>query len=95
MDRDYTVFVHLTREPLMDASSIISQQDRQPYDGAYPTSAWRVGESLAHDFALTVPPDTPSGEYVLRVGLYDLASGHRLPAGAGDHVRLGTITIRP
>lgn len=95
MDQDYTVFAHLTREPLMDASSIVSQQDRQPYDGAYPTSAWRIGESLAHDFALTVLPDTPPGEYVLTVGLYDLASGLRLPVGAGDHVRLGTVTIRP
>jgi hypothetical protein len=47
-----------------------------------------------------VQPDAPSGEYTIEVGLYDAASGQRLPAFdeggqplPGDRVLLGRVTI--
>ncbi|HEX5414199.1 MAG TPA: hypothetical protein VFZ25_00945, partial [Chloroflexota bacterium] len=35
MSKDYTVFVHLTREQEIDASSILAQQDGQPANGNF------------------------------------------------------------
>lgn len=90
---DYTVFVHLTEKELRGPSSIITQQDRQPYDGAFPTSALRPGDLVDHDFRLVIPPGTAPGEYVLRVGLYDLATGRRLLTNENDHVSLGTVVV--
>ena len=40
---DYTVFAHV-----LDADGkLIGQADSQPFDGDYPTSVWRAGETLS------------------------------------------------
>jgi hypothetical protein len=35
----------------------------------------------------------PAGDYTLRVGLYDPASGQRLSVGNGDGLRLQQVTL--
>ncbi len=91
---DYTVFVHL----LTPEGEFVAGQDGQPLDGLYPTSFWDVGETVVdgRSWLATVPP----GEYQLQVGLYQLATGQRLPVSGprselGDRVRLQTITVVP
>jgi hypothetical protein len=48
---------------------------------------------------LALPNDMVPGDYTLIAGLYDAATGQRLPvtgpdgAAAGDFVRLGTVRI--
>ena len=79
VDEDYTVLVHL----LDEESQIVAQRDSQPQSGNYPTSVWDVGEMVKDDYELQVRPDTPPGRYHLEVGLYLLATGHRLPAFDG------------
>jgi len=96
MDRDYTVFTHL-----VDAGGRIwAQHDSQPLGGDYPTSLWSVGEVVADEHILVIGRDAPPGEYRLVVGMYELATGKRLPAFdeggerlPGDAIPLGPVAI--
>lgn len=86
-NRDLTVFVHL-----VDASGkLVAQDDRQPVDGAYPTSIWDAGELVPDRHTLSAPP----GRYTVRVGLYDVQSLQRLPRtdAATDFVDVEQIEI--
>ncbi len=86
---DYTVFIHL-----LDAEgALVAGNDGQPFGGVYPTSFWSPGETLAdaHPWQLNVLP----GTYEIRVGLYQLETGQRLPlATGGDSIAVGQVTVR-
>lgn len=96
MERDYTVFVHLTN----GKGQIVAQQDNQPQGGAYPTSIWDEGEVVKDEYALPLYPDLPPGEYQLRVGMYLLETLERLPLldengqTIGDNIVLGEISLK-
>jgi hypothetical protein len=49
----------------------VAQVDDVPVHNTYPTSRWKTGETLTDVYDLTVPPDTPSGQYRLLVILYE------------------------
>lgn len=89
---DYTVFLHL-RDP---GGTSVAQHDGQPLAGAYPTSRWRPGETVADAVLLDVA-HVPPGRYTLYAGLYDLASGQRLPvaddASGENAIMLGEVTL--
>ncbi len=99
VDAAYTVFVHLVDERL---GQIAAQQDGQPQGGGFPTSEWLARDIIADPHPLALPADLSAGTYVLRVGMYQLESGARLPAvdGAGrrwpeDAIRLDrTIEVK-
>jgi len=75
MEEDYTAFVHL-----VDAEEhLVAQHDKQPLDGDWPTSAWQPGETVPDTYTLKIPAQTAAGSYQLRVGLYLLRNGRRLP----------------
>jgi 4-amino-4-deoxy-L-arabinose transferase-like glycosyltransferase len=74
-DLDYTVFVHLVGP---DGQSH-GQVDRFPAAGAAPTSSWADGQVVVDEMALPVAADAPAGPYHVAVGMYDAASGGRLP----------------
>ncbi len=85
----YTVFVHLVGPD----GEIVAQRDQPPAAGSRPTTGWLPGEIIADDYSLTVPAGAPAGLYRLRLGIYDPATGERLPVGgtntpAGDHLFL-------
>lgn len=90
---DYTVFVHL-----LDGDELVHGQiDTQPVGGARPTSGWIPGEVVSDTIELPVPPEVKRGRYSLEIGMYQSATGERLPAfddrgGAlpGDRVLLDT-----
>ena len=73
---DYKVFVHL----LTADGRLLAQDDSEPVAWTYPTSRWRAGEYIMDEHWLILPPDAPRGVVWLSVGLYDPASGERLPA---------------
>ena len=75
LGKDYTVFVHL----LGDDDALMGQGDGPPLDNAYPTSFWSAGENLADTHRLRISPDAKPGKHRIVVGLYDPASGQRLP----------------
>lgn len=93
----YTVFVQLVDEEGGKAGQV----DRLPCGGACPTTAWQPGEVVGERYELAVDPGAPPGRYRLIAGLYDLATGERLPVsgagsegGAEDFVFLSTIEVR-
>jgi hypothetical protein len=94
---DYTVFVHLTAAD----GRPVAQLDSQPLQGAYPTSFWRPGERIQDPSLLEIPPEVPAGDYDLRVGIYLLETGERLPRFGtggqvlGDSITLGRVTVTP
>lgn len=93
---NYSLFVHLTPA---DGSDVLTQVDGAPATLERPTMTWDdPGEMLiSTPFELTVPPDLPSGEYRMLVGLYNYLNGQRLPShadsAAGDSLALTTIVV--
>jgi hypothetical protein len=77
---DYTVFAHL-----IDAGGeLVSQRDSPPFDGDYPTSWWRAGESFVEERAIPLPEDTGRVGAFIELGVYRPANVTRLPIfGAG------------
>jgi 4-amino-4-deoxy-L-arabinose transferase-like glycosyltransferase len=75
IDRDYTVFVQL----LDKDGKVAAQHDRQPQNGGYPTSLWGLDEVILDQVRLSVPQVGGTQEYQLIAGMYDLATGQRLP----------------
>jgi hypothetical protein len=86
---DYTVFVQLLRPAGDGGNRVLAQVDRQPYNGLYPTSRWRVGQVLKESYDLNLPPDAPAGDYELIAGMYSLPGGQRL----GEAVSLGPVHV--
>lgn len=90
----YKVFVHL-----LDARErVIAQRDAEPGSGVRPTTIWEVGDTLADNYGVLIPPDTPPGEYRIEVGMYNPVTGARLPVSvkgrpAGDRVLLGSVRV--
>jgi hypothetical protein len=68
---DYVVFVHL----LDSTGRVIDQADAPPTGNSYPTRWWSSGEMIADPHPLPPAPGTTA----LRLGLYQLQSGQRLP----------------
>lgn len=88
-ETSYAVFVHLVGPD----GEIVAQRDQPPAGGGRPTTSWLPGEIVADAYNLTVPAGAEPGLYRLRLGLYDPASGRRLPVRpadgpAGDHLFL-------
>ena len=79
--------------------SLVAQQDGIPGGGYAPSTGWTPGEPVADRRGLALPDDLASGAYTLIAGLYDAATGQRLPvtgldgAAVGDFVRLGTVQV--
>jgi hypothetical protein len=92
---DYTIFTHLTAPD----GFVKAQSDRQPLAGAWPISRWQPGELVADRYDLPLEAGITSGEYLLLAGLYDPATGERLPLLEGipgpapATVLLGTVVI--
>ncbi|MBE7549490.1 MAG: glycosyltransferase family 39 protein [Anaerolineales bacterium] len=81
---DYTVFAHLRNA----AGETVAQKDGLPAGGVYPTGLWEAGEIIKDE--VTIPLDTLApGSYQLAVGMYNLATGARLPVpGSPDNAIL-------
>jgi hypothetical protein len=80
IEQDYTIFVQL-----LDAQGQwVTGWDRQPLAGHYPTSLWQSGEVVVDEFELPLPEKLPPGDYRLVTGMYDFATGQRLPAKSSD-----------
>lgn len=96
MDTSYTVFTHLVDED----NRIWGQQDNPSKEGEHPTTLWVKGEVVTDRYSIIVDPDTPSGQYVIEIGLYNVDTGVRLPVldeegkVLDDRILLGEVWIR-
>jgi hypothetical protein len=80
MDVDYKVFVHVA-DP---ATAIpVAQDDAMPVQWRYPTTRWAPGEIVVDTISISLQ-DAPTGTYELALGVYNPASGERLPIVDGD-----------
>jgi 4-amino-4-deoxy-L-arabinose transferase-like glycosyltransferase len=80
IDGDYIAFVHL-----LDAQGKrVAELAVAPGGGdAPPTSAWQPGRQFAVPLPLELPADLAPGRYTLILGLFDAATGARLPLAEG------------
>jgi len=84
IDQSYTVFVHLVDE----GGRIWAQGDGLPCGGERPTSGWIQGEIIVDERQVIVDHNTPPGLYTLMCGMYDAATGARLPLSSDTGERL-------
>jgi 4-amino-4-deoxy-L-arabinose transferase-like glycosyltransferase len=95
VDRRLKVFTHV-----LDARGhIVGQRDSEPGGGRALTTSWPVGETVADNYGLPIAVGAPPGEHLLRIGLYGLEDGQRLPVTAGgsglpDAVDLVTLPVQ-
>ena len=75
MDESYKVFLHLI-DPA--SGDVVSQVDTAPRNWGYPTTWWEKDEVVTDAVKLSLA-DVPPGRYELFIGLYDEATGERLP----------------
>jgi hypothetical protein len=81
VEGNLAVFVHV----LGPDGAILTQHDGQPAGGARPTRGWIADEVVVDEHPLRPPP----GWSALAIGLYDPATGQRVPLTSGaDHVRV-------
>lgn len=80
--RDYTLFVHLVDEE----GNTVAASDQPLTGGYYPSGLWDAGERVTHVHRLPLPATLSDGDYELRIGLYDPATGGRLPIYDADEV---------
>ena len=92
LDRDYSVFVHLT-----DENQILqAQRDSYPGLGNAPTSDWTSGVVHVDPQRVTVPTTAAApARLKVDVGLYDYTTGARLLVNGYDHWTLGYVTLLP
>ena len=80
MDVSYKVFVHLID---LTTGIIVVQDDAVPRRWAYPTIRWERDEIVEDTVSLPLN-EVPPGQYRLVIGIYDQATGERLPAYSAD-----------
>jgi hypothetical protein len=73
---DWTVFVHLYGPD----GQLVDQDDGYPLRGLAPFWLWDAGRGLLDRRTLVWPAGAQPGSYRVGVGLYDPASGQRVPA---------------
>ena len=74
VQQNWKAFVHLVGPD----GTIISQHDKYPYDGLYPTNRWWPGQIIDDSFEIYIPADAQSGDYKIAVGMYDELTGERI-----------------
>jgi 4-amino-4-deoxy-L-arabinose transferase-like glycosyltransferase len=94
---DYSVFVHL-----VDENGIVqAQRDSYPAGGLLPTSEWPVDALVPDRHQVRLPVVLPAPTRLrIEVGLYDFATGRRLPidaeiGGPTDAIAVGSVTVLP
>ncbi len=71
----YRVFVHL----LNADGELVAQSDGEPAGWSRPTTGWAAGEYVADEHQIEMPAAADLTEIRVAVGMYDPASGERLP----------------
>jgi 4-amino-4-deoxy-L-arabinose transferase-like glycosyltransferase len=99
------LFWHVDEVPTADYQPFVQLEDNQGHRWsqveafAYPAEQWQPGETIIQQVEIPIPFGTPPGEYRLRVGLFDQASGERAPRldeggnYAGDAIFLSGLPI--
>ncbi len=74
-----SVFMHLVGPD----GAIVTQSDHALGGDFYPAAAWEAGDWVEDQHVLPTPQNLAAGEYELITGLYNPATGQRLPLDNG------------
>lgn len=89
--RDWSIFVHLV-DPVLETP--VAQRDMYLGQGLLATSFAPVGRPLVNRYHIALPSTLPAAAVELTVGVYDYATGERLPLPDGaDRLLLADLTI--
>jgi len=93
--RRYKIFLHV----LDKDGQIVSQRDSEPGGGARLTNTWQPGETVLDNYGVLIPLDAPAGEYQVKIGMYHVKDGTRLPIilggqVVGDYLLLDPVIVR-
>ena len=77
-DREYWCFTHI----LDPEGKVIGQLDHRLLDGDPSLRSWRPGDGALEELRFHIPPESSARHLLLRLGLYDPASGIRLRIAA-------------
>lgn len=95
MDTPYKVFTHLINAQ----NEIFGQQDKEPLDGARPTTSWAAGEIFTDRYEFQVAPNVTPGKYQIEIGMYHPTDFTRLPTfdvngnALGDRILFGELRV--
>ncbi len=94
--RNYSVYVHLLNQD----NVIVGQRDMYPGQGSLATSDLSSGTAWQDHYDVIISPLAPAPQKLhWAVGVYDLASGERLPITAGaateQGVEFGNVAMTP
>ncbi|TAK30645.1 MAG: hypothetical protein EPO21_19060 [Chloroflexota bacterium] len=89
-DQSLIAFVQL----LNAEGRLVAQHDSIPQLGKRPTSGWLPPEVVTDPHPLVGLEGLRPGRYTLIAGLYDSATGRRLPVATDDYVTLGSVLIQ-
>jgi hypothetical protein len=94
---DYTVFAQL----IGPDGQVWAQWDNPPQAGRYPTTAWSETDTVVDRYTLSLREGALPGNYRLLVGMYEPATGERLPVTIdgrpqpGNAIELTTLELVP
>lgn len=90
--RDWTYFIHIVN----DQGEIVTQLDRRPWNGRWPTTVWQPNHPFQETATLSLPADIPPGIYDIHLGFYIVDERLPLADNSADFLLLNdTITIQP
>lgn len=81
----YSLFVHLYGDPTPYEGGPLWAQADGPACGPYTSDLWQTDEWVLTTFSAAIPADLPSGRYQVGLGIYDSATGIRLPLPGQAH----------
>jgi hypothetical protein len=84
LDEDYLVFVHVED---MDGKLERQNVDHRPAGGLYPTTQWKVGETVKDEFTFVVPSGAATRGVAVWMGLWEPHADARLPLKNPEAVR--------
>ncbi|MEM7126242.1 MAG: hypothetical protein AAF702_07935 [Chloroflexota bacterium] len=100
MDHSYKFFVHIFEADGSDGNGEkIAQHDGVPRNWSYPTTWWEEGEYVVDTIHLKLGGENPGGlnsgqKLELHIGIYDEATGERLPGYSAQNQPLAEDVLR-
>ena len=87
--KNYKIFVHARTAN----GDIVAQHDAMPLNDLRPMTSLRPGEDVRDNHGLALPPKL-TGKLMIVMGLYDPATGQRIPNLGGDtEITLGQVEV--
>lgn len=75
---DYTLFAHL-----VESGQVVAQEDKQAFEGKYPTSFWHIQDAPQTQHRLQMPADSQDRTFEVKMGMYHPLTQERVPLAQG------------